>query len=163
MPASGLQQVSWVEQAPQREWRPLTPVSGLQQHLGSCELPDSRLLHKGGGPAQAVHLLLIQGGLLKASPDLQAAACSVLAACCGDCTTRLPSDSFCASCRLDELRGHADQLNKGRHTVLLCHHGVRSAQAAAILQQYHDFTRVSNVEGGIDRFSIEVDSGVPRY
>eukprot|EP00891_Asterochloris_glomerata_P009015 jgi/Astpho2/9015/e_gw1.00133.141.1_t len=65
--------------------------------------------------------------------------------------------------RLDELRGHADQLDKGKHTVLLCHHGVRSAQAAAILQKYHDYTKVSNVVGGIDRFSVEVDCGVPRY
>ncbi len=70
---------------------------------------------------------------------------------------------FYASCRLDELRGHADQLDNGKHTVLLCHHGVRSAQAAAILQKYHDFTKVSNVVGGIDRFSVEVDCGVPRY
>ena len=65
--------------------------------------------------------------------------------------------------RLDELRDYADQLDMGKHTVLLCHHGVRSAQAAAILQKYHDFTTVSNVVGGIDRFSAEVDSGVPRY
>jgi rhodanese-related sulfurtransferase len=46
--------------------------------------------------------------------------------------------------------------------VVYCHHGVRSEMAA------HDlvaagFRRVRNLVGGIDRWSREVDTEVPRY
>jgi adenylyltransferase/sulfurtransferase len=46
--------------------------------------------------------------------------------------------------------------------VVMCHHGVRSAQAAAFLRG-RGFARVRNLAGGIDRWSIVVDPGVARY
>jgi monothiol glutaredoxin len=51
-----------------------------------------------------------------------------------------------------------------RETALafLCHHGGRSAQAAAYFAQ-QGFTDVYNVEGGIERWALTVDAGVPRY
>lgn len=46
--------------------------------------------------------------------------------------------------------------------VVLCHHGMRSAMVADYLRAA-GFARVLNLEGGIDRWSLEVDPSVPRY
>jgi rhodanese-related sulfurtransferase len=46
--------------------------------------------------------------------------------------------------------------------VVMCHHGIRSQMACEFLLQ-SGFTRVRNLSGGIDRWSIEVDPTVPRY
>ena len=46
--------------------------------------------------------------------------------------------------------------------LLLCHHGIRSGQATAYLLR-HGFTDVTNVAGGIDAWSQEIDPSVPRY
>lgn len=55
------------------------------------------------------------------------------------------------------------ELDPSRPTVCLCHHGVRSAQVAAFLEQRHGFASVTNFTGGIDAWSVEVDARVPRY
>jgi rhodanese-related sulfurtransferase len=44
----------------------------------------------------------------------------------------------------------------------MCHHGIRSAQVCAYLAG-QGFTKMVNLAGGIDRWSHEVDRGVPRY
>lgn len=46
--------------------------------------------------------------------------------------------------------------------VIHCHHGARSANAAAFLIQ-RGFTNVANLVGGIEAWSAEVDPAVPRY
>ncbi len=46
--------------------------------------------------------------------------------------------------------------------VVLCHHGTRSAMVADYLRSA-GIARVLNLEGGIDRWSVEVDPSVPRY
>ncbi len=46
--------------------------------------------------------------------------------------------------------------------VFLCHHGGRSQSAAEQVASL-GFTRVFNVSGGIDAWSREIDSSVPRY
>jgi rhodanese-related sulfurtransferase len=46
--------------------------------------------------------------------------------------------------------------------VVMCHHGVRSANVCMYLAQ-SGFENVSNLEGGIDFWSIEVDETIPRY
>jgi rhodanese-related sulfurtransferase len=46
--------------------------------------------------------------------------------------------------------------------VVHCHHGGRSAKACAQLAAA-GFTRVENLEGGIDAWSLTVDPDVPRY
>jgi len=53
-------------------------------------------------------------------------------------------------------------LDPAREVVVLCHHGVRSAAAAEYLQS-RGFRRVSSLAGGINRWSDEVDPGVPKY
>jgi monothiol glutaredoxin len=59
----------------------------------------------------------------------------------------------------------ADELlTKPRDTelVFICHTGVRSQQAAEYFLS-QGFSKVSNVVGGIDAWSTEVDPDVPRY
>ena len=46
--------------------------------------------------------------------------------------------------------------------LILCHHGSRSGQATAFLL-HNGFTDVTNVAGGIDAWSLEIDPSVPRY
>ncbi|MBD0345375.1 MAG: rhodanese-related sulfurtransferase [Coleofasciculus sp. Co-bin14] len=47
-------------------------------------------------------------------------------------------------------------------TLVLCHHGVRSAQMCQWLLG-QGFTNVKNIVGGIDAYSIVVDRSIPRY
>lgn len=61
----------------------------------------------------------------------------------------------------DVLPDLIPQLDSARETVVICHHGVRSAHVARILKEM-GFERVLNLEGGLDAYS-EVDGSVPRY
>jgi rhodanese-related sulfurtransferase len=47
-------------------------------------------------------------------------------------------------------------------TLVLCHHGVRSAQMCLWLRSI-GFTNVKNIVGGIDSYSLIVDSTIKRY
>ncbi len=64
---------------------------------------------------------------------------------------------------MSEIVQRIAELDPARPTVCLCHHGMRSAQVAAFLEQRHGFASVSNFSGGIDAWSAEVDVAVPRY
>ena len=64
---------------------------------------------------------------------------------------------------MSELVERVDELDPARPVVCLCHHGVRSAQVAAFLEQRHGFQAVTNFSGGIDAWSQTVDPSVPRY
>ena len=59
--------------------------------------------------------------------------------------------------RVTELEEHRD-----RDIVVYCHHGGRSLQVAQWLQQ-QGFSSVLNMTGGIDVWSQEIDSSLPRY
>ncbi|HKR00671.1 MAG TPA: rhodanese-like domain-containing protein [Pyrinomonadaceae bacterium] len=56
----------------------------------------------------------------------------------------------------------AGALDPEAETIVMCHHGIRSAQVCAYLAR-QGFTKISNLEGGIDRWSCEIDKSVPRY
>lgn len=47
-------------------------------------------------------------------------------------------------------------------TLVLCHHGVRSAQMCQWLQQ-QGFTQVKNITGGIEEYAVAVAPTLPRY
>ena len=47
-------------------------------------------------------------------------------------------------------------------TLVMCHHGVRSAQMCQWLIQ-NGFTDVKNIAGGIDAYAVSIDPSVPRY
>lgn len=63
---------------------------------------------------------------------------------------------------LGDLAAHASDVPRDRDVVVYCHHGMRSARAVSMLQRA-GWTRVMNLAGGIDRWSIDADSSVPRY
>jgi rhodanese-related sulfurtransferase len=52
--------------------------------------------------------------------------------------------------------------DKSQPLLIQCHHGGRSARAAAWLIE-QGFTDVTNLAGGIDAWSATVDPAVPRY
>ncbi|MBF2064185.1 MAG: rhodanese-related sulfurtransferase [Calothrix sp. C42_A2020_038] len=47
-------------------------------------------------------------------------------------------------------------------TLVLCHHGIRSAQMCQWLTE-QGFTNVKNITGGIAAYSTRVDSSIPQY
>ncbi len=57
---------------------------------------------------------------------------------------------------------HLEALPKDTALAFLCHHGGRSAQAAEHFRGL-GFRDVYNVEGGIEAWSLEADTHVPRY
>ncbi|HEX4708536.1 MAG TPA: molybdopterin-synthase adenylyltransferase MoeB [Candidatus Udaeobacter sp.] len=63
---------------------------------------------------------------------------------------------------LGEIAERADELPREQPTVVHCHSGQRSAQAVRLLQE-RGFTSVYNLDGGIDAWSDEIDSTVPKY
>jgi rhodanese-related sulfurtransferase len=56
----------------------------------------------------------------------------------------------------------ATLFNPDQETLVLCHHGMRSAQMCQWLLNI-GFSNVKNITGGIDAYSLMVDPRVPRY
>jgi molybdopterin/thiamine biosynthesis adenylyltransferase/rhodanese-related sulfurtransferase len=63
---------------------------------------------------------------------------------------------------LGELPDRLNELDREQLTIVHCHSGQRSAQAVRLLREA-GFANVFNLEGGIARWSDEIDSGVPQY
>ncbi len=63
---------------------------------------------------------------------------------------------------MSEIQSWWQELPRDEELVVMCHHGGRSAQVSAALSQA-GFQHVTNMEGGIDAWSREVDPRVPRY
>jgi len=61
-----------------------------------------------------------------------------------------------------EEAGRVERLPKDTKIVFFCHHGGRSQQAAQHFAS-QGFSNIYNVEGGIDAWSQQIDSDVPRY
>jgi len=56
----------------------------------------------------------------------------------------------------------ATRFDPNAETLVMCHHGIRSAQMCQWLLN-HGFTNVKNISGGIDAYSLLVDRTIPRY
>ena len=63
---------------------------------------------------------------------------------------------------LGELPQQASLLNPYAEIVVYCYKGMRSLDAAHLLQQL-GFKRVKSLVGGIDRWAREIDSQLQRY
>jgi monothiol glutaredoxin len=59
-------------------------------------------------------------------------------------------------------RGYLEKLTKDTPVALHCHHGMRSRAAGEQLLR-DGFTKVYNLEGGIEAWSRDVDPSIPRY
>lgn len=62
---------------------------------------------------------------------------------------------------MGELAERLPDLDPEAETVVICHHGARSAHVAAALSRA-GFENVLNLTGGLDAYS-EVDPEIPRY
>jgi rhodanese-related sulfurtransferase len=69
------------------------------------------------------------------------------------CATHIP---------MGEVPARLSELDPEREIVVVCHHGIRSAQVAGYLSAT-GFELVLNLTGGIDAWSVSVDPTVPRY
>jgi rhodanese-related sulfurtransferase len=63
---------------------------------------------------------------------------------------------------MNEIPSRLGELDPTAEWVVICHHGIRSAQVAMYLAQT-GFEHVANLVGGIDRWSLVVDHSIPRY
>jgi rhodanese-related sulfurtransferase len=63
---------------------------------------------------------------------------------------------------MGDIPSRLTELDPDQETVVVCHHGVRSAQVAVYLAQ-NGFERVLNLSGGIDAWSEDADPSTPRY
>jgi len=63
---------------------------------------------------------------------------------------------------LNQIPQRLDELDPQQEIVVICHHGVRSLQACMYLVN-SGFENVLNLTGGIDAWSSDCDSSVPRY
>jgi rhodanese-related sulfurtransferase len=63
---------------------------------------------------------------------------------------------------MNDIPARLSELDRDAQWVVVCHHGIRSAQVAMYLAQM-GFTRVANLRGGIEEWSLTVDPAVPRY
>jgi rhodanese-related sulfurtransferase len=62
---------------------------------------------------------------------------------------------------MGELAERVSELDPAQETVVICHHGNRSAHVTQALAGA-GFANVLNLEGGLDAYS-DVDGSVPRY
>lgn len=63
---------------------------------------------------------------------------------------------------MGEIPSRVSELDPARETVVVCHHGIRSAQVAMYLAR-SGFARVMNLTGGIDLWAAAIDPALPRY
>jgi rhodanese-related sulfurtransferase len=62
---------------------------------------------------------------------------------------------------LAQLPDRLPELDPAAETVVVCHHGARSAYATRGLDQI-GFAKVLNLEGGLDAYA-DLDESMPRY
>lgn len=63
---------------------------------------------------------------------------------------------------LGELPGRVHELDASKEIVVYCHTGVRSGRAVSLLRGM-GFKKAKNLQGGIDRWSEQIDPTVPKY
>lgn len=63
---------------------------------------------------------------------------------------------------LRQIPERLTELDPEANIVVICHLGVRSHRACLILEQA-GFSNVYNLQGGVEAWARDVDSGMPRY
>jgi rhodanese-related sulfurtransferase len=63
---------------------------------------------------------------------------------------------------LNQIPSRLDELDAQQEIVVICHHGMRSQQAANYLE-HSGFKNIANLKGGIEAWSCDCDNSVPRY
>jgi len=63
---------------------------------------------------------------------------------------------------MSQILSRVGELDPKQPIICMCHHGGRSTQVGLWLETL-GFTDVSNLTGGIEAWSLQVDDAVPRY
>ena len=63
---------------------------------------------------------------------------------------------------MSDIPACMQELDPEEHIVVYCHHGVRSLSVTDWLRK-QGYEKVQSMSGGIERWSLEIDPGVPRY
>jgi poly(A) polymerase len=81
-----------------------------------------------------------------------------------DITTKRPEKKRRGINMIDSLAERITELaaHKNRQIITMCHHGVRSLNAAALLRKL-GFANTHSMAGGIDAYSIMADPAIARY
>ena len=61
-----------------------------------------------------------------------------------------------------EVPGIIGELDREQEIVLICHHGIRSRQIGLYLET-QGFSKVINLEGGVEDWAQQVDPAMKRY
>lgn len=61
-----------------------------------------------------------------------------------------------------EIPARAAMLDANRETVVICHHGIRSAQVTTFLE-HNGFDNVINLQGGVAAWAERVEPAMVRY
>jgi len=72
---------------------------------------------------------------------------------------RLDGAQLLPMSRFNEWVNHLDP---SAEIVVICHHGIRSAQVCSYLAQ-QGFDKIYNMVGGLDLWAEEIDQNMPRY
>ena len=63
---------------------------------------------------------------------------------------------------MSQIVARVSELDPQQPVICMCHHGGRSMQVGAWLET-QGFVHVTNLTGGIEAWSLEVDATTPRY
>ena len=63
---------------------------------------------------------------------------------------------------LAEIPNQLSNIPQNRPVLIMCHHGGRSMRATQFLRS-KGYVLATNIKGGIDAWSLEVDAEIPRY
>jgi len=61
-----------------------------------------------------------------------------------------------------DIPARVGEIDRDKEVVAICHHGGRSMQVAMFLEK-NGFSKVHNLQGGVDAWSRTVDPAVPLY
>jgi rhodanese-related sulfurtransferase len=63
---------------------------------------------------------------------------------------------------MSDIPARLQELDPEQHIVVYCHHGVRSLLVTDWLRK-QGYQKAQSMSGGIDRWSLQIDPGIPRY
>ena len=63
---------------------------------------------------------------------------------------------------MGDVPSRLPELDPDAEWIIVCHHGMRSANVAMYLAR-NGFSHVANLVGGIEEWALKVDPSVPRY
>ena len=71
-------------------------------------------------------------------------------------------EAGCINIPHNQVLEHMNELDTSREIVVFCRFGLQSLKVVRTLQQ-HGFTKLYNLEGGINRWALEIDPSLPLY